>query len=281
MKTVLITGASSGIGATCALHLDKLGWKVFAGVRKSEDGEALQHRSSAHLNPVLLDITNPTHLAQVRTSLNEALDGAGLDGLVNNAAITTVAPVEYLALEDLRQVLEVNIVAQVGVIQTFLPLLRLAKGRIVNIGSISGRSSAPTTGAYSASKFGLEGLTDALRMELLPWQMNVSIVEPGSIATPFGEKAVAITDRLLATLPAEGLERYGQMLRTTQKVVGRVSTKGTPVIKVALAVEHALTAQKPKTRYLVGRVAWLRFLVQKLPDRLGDQLIVTQLKRLA
>ncbi|MGD1157325.1 MAG: SDR family oxidoreductase, partial [Terriglobia bacterium] len=181
---VVITGASTGIGEACALHLDKLGFRVFAGIRKAADAEALRHRASARLVPIRLDVSDETEVEQAARNVTEALRGEGLAGLVNNAGIVVAGMLEFLPLDALRRQLEVNVVGQVAVTQAFLPHLRKARGRIVNIGSVSGLIAGPFSGAYAASKFALEALTDALRVELRPWKIHVSIVEPGNIQTP-------------------------------------------------------------------------------------------------
>ncbi|MEK7693262.1 MAG: SDR family oxidoreductase, partial [Chloroflexota bacterium] len=186
-RSVVITGASTGIGEACALHLDALGWRVFAGVRKGADGEALQRKASARLIPVRIDVTDQASIASACDAVAQELGARGLDGLVNNAGIAVAAPLEFVPIDDLRRQLEINVIGQIAVTQAFLALIRTARGRIVNIGSVSGKLATPFTGPYSASKFAMEALTDALRIELRPWKIEVSIVEPGSIATPIWE----------------------------------------------------------------------------------------------
>jgi NAD(P)-dependent dehydrogenase (short-subunit alcohol dehydrogenase family) len=165
---VVITGASTGIGEACALHLDKLGYRVFAGIRKATDGESLRRRASARLVPLRLDISDETEVGLAARNVVEALGDGGLAGLVNNAGIVVGGMLEFLPLDALRRQLEVNVVSQIAVTQAFLPSLRKARGRMVNIGSVSGLISSPFSGAYAASKFALEALTDSLRMELRP-----------------------------------------------------------------------------------------------------------------
>src|SRR5712691_5002789 len=179
---VVITGAASGIGEACALHLDKLGFCVFAGVRREVDGAALQGKASERLTPLLLDVTDA---ASIRFAVEIVATGVvetGLAGLVNNAGITVAGPLEFLPVSELRRQLEVNVIGQVAVTQAFLPLLRRGQGRIVNMGSLAGRIATPFIGPYHASKFAMEALTDSLRMELRRWGMHVSLIEPGFIA---------------------------------------------------------------------------------------------------
>ncbi|MFZ1804110.1 MAG: SDR family NAD(P)-dependent oxidoreductase, partial [Nitrospira sp.] len=188
-RAVVITGASTGIGAACALHLDRLGFAVFAGVRKSEDGVALQKSSSDRLVPVELDVTDLITIRKSHAVVLQATRDRGLFGLINNAGIAVVAPLEAVPIADLRQQLEVNVVGQVAVTQAFLPIVRQARGRIVNKGSIAGLSTMPLMGPYSASKFALEAITDALRLEVQQWGIHVSIIEPGAITTPIWNKS--------------------------------------------------------------------------------------------
>ena len=204
---VVITGASTGIGEACALHLDKLGYRVFAGIRKSADGESLRRRASERLVPVRLDISDAMEVAQAARIIIEMLGGGGLAGLINNAGIVVGGMLEFLPLDALRRQLEVNVVGQIAVTQAFLSSLRKARGRIVNISSVSGLISSPFTGAYSASKFALEALTDSLRMELRPWKMHVALVEPGFIQTPIASKSLAAAEELKSQLPAEAVHR--------------------------------------------------------------------------
>ena len=278
MGAVVVTGASTGIGEACALHLDELGYRVFAGIRKSADGDSLRSRASARLVPVRLDVADETEIQEASRMVVEALAGKGLAGLVNNAGIVVGGMLEFLPLDSLRRQLEVNVIGQIAVTQSFLPSLRKARGRIVNISSLSGLISTPFTGAYCASKFALEALTDALRMELRPWKMQVSLVEPGFIQTPIASKSLAAADELRAQLPAEGLELYGAAFGAVCDATQREAAKGSPTDVVVKAVVHALTARRPRTRYVVGpQPAWQIRLARALPDRWLDSMIVRHL----
>ena len=193
-----------------------------------------------------------------------------LDALVNNAGIAIAAPLEFLPPDEIARQLDVNVVGQVRVTQAFLPALRRARGRIVFVGSIGGRSALPFLGAYAASKFALEGIADSLRVELAPWGMHVSIVEPGTIATPMWTKP----QRAVQEMPAEVAELYGERIEKFRLLAERRSAaRGVPPDEVAKAIEHALTAPTPKTRYLVGADAKRRALLQRLPDRSRDRLL--------
>ena len=275
---MVVTGASTGIGEACALHFDKLGYRVFAGIRKAADGESLRRRASARLVAVRLDVSDETEVEQAARNVIEALGGGGLAGLVNNAGIVVGGMLEFLPLDALRHQLEVNVVGQIAVTQALLPSLRKARGRIVNIGSVSGLISSPFTGAYSASKFALEALTDSLRMELRPWKIHVSIVEPGFIQTPIGTKALAAEEALRAQLPAEALQLYGSSVRAVRDATLREAAKAAPTEVVVKAVVHALSARRPRTRYVVGAHSGFQIsLARALPDRWRDALIVRKL----
>ncbi len=278
-RVVVITGASTGIGAACALHLDRLGFMVYAGVRKIEDGVALQQRGVSGLIPLLLDVTDDALIHQAKEVVSDRVRNNGLYGLINNAGIAVVGPLEGVPVRDLRRQLEVNVVGQIAVTQAFLPLIRQARGRIVNMGSIAGRGAMPLMGPYSASKFALEAMTDALRLELQQWGIHVSIVEPGAIATPIWEKSGKVATDLEEAMPMDMRTKYAALVAAVRKVVGEASARAIAADTVAQAVEHALTASHPKTRYLVGTDAKLRALMIKiLPDRLSDSVLTWALK---
>ena len=278
-RGVVVTGASTGIGAACALHLDRLGFTVFAGVRNITDAATLQRQGASGLIPLLLDVTDEVLIKKAQVIVSEYVGNNGLYGLVNNAGIAVVGPLEAVPIPDLRRQLEVNVIGQIAVTQAFLPLIRQARGRIVNMGSIAGRGAMPLMGPYAASKFALEAMTDALRLELQQWGIGVSIVEPGAIATPIWEKSGKDAADLEAAMPRELLSMYAMLVAAVRKVVGEASARAIAAETVAQAVEHALTAPRPKTRYLVGTDAKLRALMIKLlPDRLSDAVLTWALK---
>jgi NAD(P)-dependent dehydrogenase (short-subunit alcohol dehydrogenase family) len=263
-ERVVITGASSGIGEACALRLARTGWEVFAGVRTEADAERLRGQG---VEPVVLDVTDPASIAAAA----ERLGAGALHGLVNNAGIAVSMPLEFLPLAELRRQLEVNLVGQVAVTQAFLPHLREGRGRIVNVGSIAGYSALPFLGAYAASKHALEAVTDTLRIELQPFGIEVVIVEPGSIATPMWRKGAEGFQRLAADMPADLGRLYGGRMQAFRRAAAAAAQRGEPAGNVAEVVERALTAERPKTRYLVGRDARRRARVERLPDRLRDR----------
>jgi NAD(P)-dependent dehydrogenase (short-subunit alcohol dehydrogenase family) len=279
VKSVVITGASTGIGAACALHLDQLGWRVFAGVRMQADAETLKAKASPRLTPIALDVTDTVSIATAAGAVAGAVGQAGLGGLVNNAGIAVPGPIEFLPLPDLRRQLEVNVIGLVAVTQAFLPLIRAGRGRIVNMGSISGRMATPFTGAYGASKFALEALTDALRLELAPWGISVSVIEPGAIATPMWEKSAKAAQAMLEAAPPEALALYAEAIQAVRQTAAHSAKIAVDPIAVARAVLHALAAAKPKTRYVVGGGAKIQAAVAQLvPDRVRDRLVAKAMR---
>jgi NAD(P)-dependent dehydrogenase (short-subunit alcohol dehydrogenase family) len=279
MKSVLITGASTGIGEACALRLDRAGWRVFAGVRKPADADRLSAEGSPRLTTVTIDVTDGATIERAAADVARALDGGGLDGLVNNAGIAVAAPLELVPLDGLRRQLEVNVTGQIAVTQAFLPLVRRTRGRIVFMGSIGGRLATPFLGPYCASKFALEAIADALRLELAPWDIKVAIVEPGSIATPIWTKSGTDADARQAQLPPRPDADYSAAIAAMRKFAAETARRGESPSLVADAVLHALSAEKPKTRYLVGRDTRVRGLLARIiPDRMRDRLIARALK---
>jgi NAD(P)-dependent dehydrogenase (short-subunit alcohol dehydrogenase family) len=270
---VLITGASTGIGRACALHLDGLGWRVFAGVRKTADSEALAADASARLSPVTLDVTDPDSIASALAEVARSVP-EGLRGLVNNAGTAVGGPLEFLPIDDLRQQLEINVVGPVAVAQAALESLRRARGRVINMSSVGGRTVLPFVGPYAASKFALEAITDALRRELRPWGIEVVAIEPGSIATPIWSKGQSQFEEQSTRLPQRANELYGPRAARMAALAQRTGARGLPPEAVARTVTRALTARRPRTRYLVGREARIQVTAfTVLPDRMVDRLL--------
>ena len=271
MKSVLVTGATTGIGEACALRLDRLGHRVYAGVRIEEHARGLRRRGSDRIVPVFLDVTDQ---AQIDAAAKQIGGGGRLDGVVNNAGIGRGGPLEYLPLEVWREQLEVNVLGQVAVTKAVLPFIRAAGGRIVFIGSIGGRVATMLMGPYNASKFAIEAIGESLRSELHPWGIGVSVVEPGAIKTPIWDKARQQADRLERALPEEARTRYARHIAAIRKAIEMQDRQGVSPDKVAAAVEHALLSSRPKTRYLVGIDARVQaLLVRWLPDRPREAII--------
>jgi NAD(P)-dependent dehydrogenase (short-subunit alcohol dehydrogenase family) len=274
VKSVLITGASTGIGRASALRMDAEGWRVFAGVRREQDGDDLRQAASERLIPLSLDVTDAEHVAAAAERIGAETGPAGLDGLVNNAGIAVMAPLETIELDDLRHQLEVNLVSQVAVTQALLAQIRPARGRIVFISSIGGRMAMPFGAPYHASKYGIEAVADCLRQELRPWRIDVVAIEPGSIATPIWERGEKRAEAAAERAPAAQDALYGKQIESFRGAVRRTAERGIPPEKVANAVQHALTASRPRTRYLVGADARGQALLKRLtPDRLMDRIV--------
>jgi NAD(P)-dependent dehydrogenase (short-subunit alcohol dehydrogenase family) len=272
MRSVLVTGASTGIGRATVERLDTAGWRVFAGVRKQEDAEALSQAGSDRVLPLILDVTDSEQIAAAAKRIEEA--GGQLEGLVNNAGIAVPGPLETLPLEDFRRQVEVNLTAQVAVTQAMLPLIRRAPGHIVFISSIGGRIAFPLNGAYHAAKFGVEAVGDVFRQELRPWKIGVSIVEPGSIDTPIWERGSANADEIELRAHPDQDALYGKAIASFRKVVQDLADRGIPPEKVAKEIAHALEADRPRTRYLVGLDAKLQARLKVvIPDRLFDRIV--------
>lgn len=265
---VYLTGASSGIGAACALDLAARGYRVFAGVRRADDGERLRSEARGGLVPVHVDVTDGPAVAEAAARLAELLGDAGLAGLVNNAGFVQPGPLELLSCDEFRRQFEVNVFGAHAVTQSVLPLLRRARGRLVFIGSISGRITPPYWGAYAASKHALEALADAWRIELRSWGIAVSIVEPDSVATPLWNKV----DRLVVQSGgAESRYLYEAELACLRKASARLGHAGMPVSRVVDAVRHALCDRHPKARYPLGwRTRWAHWAAANLPTSLVD-----------
>jgi NAD(P)-dependent dehydrogenase (short-subunit alcohol dehydrogenase family) len=276
---VVVTGASTGIGNACALHLDRIGFRVFAGVRRDEDAERLRSQGSDRLTPVKLDVTDAESIRAAADQVTAALGAEPLSGLVNNAGIAVSGPVEYLPIEEVRKQLEVNFIGQVAVTQAFLPLLRRSHGRVVNIGSVGGEVAVPFLSPYAASKHALEGFSDSLRREVERLGVHVAIVRPGAIQSSIWERGNAAADEVLASVPPEAIEVYGDAVRGARAAANQRAQEAIPAQQVADVVEDALTADKPKTRYVVGRVGKAMVALERwLPDRVFDRLVARAMR---
>ena len=277
-KTILITGASSGIGEASALYLDRLGMRVFASVRKPRDAERLASQASASLTPLILDVADAASIQAALQTVRAALGDDGLDGLVNNAGVFTGGPLEHLPLAALRQQFEVNVFGQMAVVQAFLPLLRQNHGRIVVVGSTSGFLATPLLGPYAASKFAMRALADALRNELNAAQLPVSLIEVGKVNTPIWDKALSLVDEMKDVLPGDAVEYYTPMIEATALRANRRGQSGIEPLKVAQAIHRVLAADHPKPKYLIGADAHLQaLLVWVAPAGLLDKLIRWQM----
>ena len=278
MPIALITGASTGIGRASALRLARGGWTVLAGVREQAAGEQLlQEAGGGRVIPLTLEVTDAQQVAQAAARVQEvvgeqggASSRAGLDALVNNAGIGIGGPLEVISAEDLRRQFEVNVLAQIAVTQAMLPALRRAHGRIVFVSSIGGRVAMAFTAPYTASKHAIEAIADALRVELRTSNVQVALVEPGSVATPIWEKSRAEAQR--TSIPPALQEQYGHVLPAMEKVLADTARRGIPPEQVAETIERALSARRMRARYVVGRDAKAMLLIRRLlPDLVFDR----------
>jgi len=267
MPSVLVTGAARGIGKTLVTHLRAKGWDVIAGVRRQSDADALA--ALPRVTPVLLDVTDDEQVA----GLPSVLPGR-LDAIVNNAGIAVSGPIEALTAAQLRQQLDVNVVGQLAVTSAVLPLLRESAGRIVFISSVNGRISLPLLGAYSASKFALEAAADALRLELKPWNIHVSVVQPAQTDTDLWRKADQTVDEMEAQMSTSHRSLYAKHIAGMRKSIPLSRRLAVPPEKVAEVVQDALTAASPRARYPVGIGPAVQMgVVTKLPTGIRDLLI--------
>lgn len=273
---VLVTGASSGIGFATALRLARHGTTVFAGIRRQADGEALLRDGGGNVRPMLIDVADRGSLVRARAKI-ETLTEFRLDALVNNAGIALGGPLELIPMDALRRQFEVNFFGAIAAIQTFLPLLRESGGRIVNVSSISGKFATPFIGPYAASKFALEAASDALRLELRPFGIFVSLVEPGSVRTPIWKRSSDASLRVIGESPPEARAPYAAMLRAMAGLAEKMERGGVEPERVAAVIERALTSARPRARYLVGADARLRLLIARVPEFLRDRLILAAL----
>jgi NAD(P)-dependent dehydrogenase (short-subunit alcohol dehydrogenase family) len=269
---IVITGASSGIGQACALKMDAEGYRVFATVRNNKDAEALTKLGSPSLKPIFLDVTNEHSIADAANFIDQIVGDAGLAGIINNAGIYVPGPMELIADSDLRKQFEVNVYGVVKVTQAFLPFIRKAHGRIINIGSVGGKITMPFGGALCASKYAIEAINDALRLELHPWGIHVILIAPASIASPAVDRLLTDSESVIQKFSEEGSRHYAQTFRNFVKIVFAREKNGSSPEVVAETVFKAMVASKPRTRYPVGDHAIpLTLMPRILPARLLDQ----------
>lgn len=269
-EAVLVTGCSTGIGRATAVALDRLGYRVYAGVRKEKDADVLRDTGSERMIPILLDVTDSKQIAAAREQIEAEEGERGLAGIVNNAGVLFSGPVEFVPLDDVRQQFEVNVIGDLAIIQAFLPLIRKGHGRVINIGSIGGKIAIPYVSPLCASKFAMECFTDALRVELAPWKIPVVMIEPGLVATAAAPKVAANAEHSYGSLPPEGVELYGKSFKRVMDQAVIDQDKGVAPERVANVVVKALRARRPRTRYVVGRERPIVAVAQFLPDRVLD-----------
>jgi NAD(P)-dependent dehydrogenase (short-subunit alcohol dehydrogenase family) len=274
---VVVTGTSTGIGAATALHLARHGFHVFAGVRRVEDGEALRAEAPDVVTPVIIDVTDGSTISAAAATVADFLGDRGLVGLVNNAGIAKPGPIEFQPMDDFRTQLEVNLFGPVAMLQAFLPLIRRGAGRIVNVGSVGGMLVLPLNGAYSASKFGIRAVTDALRLELRQWKIHVSLIEVAPVKSAIFGKTYAELDGLEERLGETGYRMYEEQIAAIRKSTEKAEADADPALVIAEAVASALTSHKPKTKYLVGHGGKEIAVAAALPDRPRDLALAHEL----
>lgn len=275
-RSVLITGSSSGIGRACALHLSRRGFRVFAGVRSMRDVDSLQGETTENITPVVLDVTETGSIASAVEQVFKAAGGA-LFGLINNAGVGLGGPLELIPTDKISHLLRVNILGAAAVTRAFLPFLRNNRGgRIIMISSISGRIALPGLSVYAASKFALEALGDALRVELKPFNISVVLIEPGNVTTPIWEKGIAHHAAMMEQAEAAVKKLYEPLILALSRIAQ--NPRGIEPERVARMVEHALIVARPRSRYLIGTHVWQMRLLSHLPDRIRDWILLRHFK---
>jgi NAD(P)-dependent dehydrogenase (short-subunit alcohol dehydrogenase family) len=274
LKTVVITGASSGIGHSSVQRMSRAGWRVFATVRKEADREKLRAEFPENVVPVLMDLENESSIASAAREIEEHLQAGGLDGLVNVAGIGVLRPLEYASMKDVRQIFEINFFGQVATLQAFSRLLRKQRGRIVNITTVGVNLALPFGGLLNASKSAFAKWSDTLRLEMHPFGVRVSAVEPGAISTPAVDKTLGNLEEVISNLSPEAQAQYGDMIRNFGRRGYAMEKNGSSPDVVAVAVHHALTSARPRIRYRVGKHAQLLSLLPRiLPESVMDTLL--------
>jgi NAD(P)-dependent dehydrogenase (short-subunit alcohol dehydrogenase family)/flavodoxin len=275
---VVVTGTSTGIGAATVSRLADLGFHVFAGVRREEEAQVARSVANGTVTPLMIDTTDAATIAAAAKTVEQVVAQRGVAGLVNNAGIAKPAPIEFQPMADFRTQLEVNLFGPVAMIQAFLPLIRRGSGRIVNVGSIGGMLVLPLNGAYSASKFGMRAIRDALRLELRQWNIHVSLIEVAPVKSAIFGKTYAELDKLEGKLGETGYGLYEEQIAAIRKATKKAEGDAEPPLVIASAVAHALTSDQPKTRYLAGHGGRQIKVAAALPDRVRDLALARELR---
>lgn len=274
-EIVIVTGASTGIGAAAARELARRGFHVLAGVRRDQDAAAIR---GPGIEPLILDITEPDHIEALVTRVNGDPQRRAVRALVNNAAVQANVPIEAFAIDEWRRMFEVNLFGQIAVIQALLPALMRNRGRVVNISSVGGKVAMATYGPYAATKFALEAVSDSLRREVAAFGVSVVVIEPGAVRTEMLGRAIATAGELVSAMTPEQSRRYGDLVHAVNAQAVASTKSGLPAEAAAKVIGKAVTTRKPRTRYPVGREAamirWLPF----LPDRMLDRVFAAALR---
>ncbi|MEH3128674.1 MAG: SDR family NAD(P)-dependent oxidoreductase [Mycolicibacterium neoaurum] len=275
-ELIVITGASTGIGAATAREMAQRGFHVLAGVRRERDADILRR---ANIEPLILDITNPDHVRALAERVRDDPHHRPLRAVVNNAAVQANVPVEAFAIDRWRDMFEVNLFGHVAVIQALLPSLIGSRGRVVNVSSVGGKIAMATYGPYSGSKFALEAVSDALRREVGPHGVEVVVIEPGAVRTEMLGRVIAGARDTVAAMTAEQRRRYAGLVRAVSAQAEASTKSGLPAGAAAAVIAKAITAPNPRPRYTVGREAALLSVTRLLPDRLLDRIFAAALGR--
>ncbi|MFE9431389.1 SDR family NAD(P)-dependent oxidoreductase [Streptomyces sp. NPDC006640] len=274
-KLVVVTGASTGMGASTARELARRGFHVLAGVRRDRDADAIR---ATGVEPVILDITEPEQVEALAARV--AADSRTLHALVNNAGVQVNAPVEALPMAEWRRVFEVNLFGHIAVTQALLPELLRTKGRVINISSIGGKYAMATYGAYAGAKFALEAVSDSLRREVAPLGVQVVVVEPGGVRTEIAARGIATANDLAARMTPEQDRRYGDLVRANNRLMASGTASGLTADAAAQVVVKAVTTRRPRPRYTAGRdAALIMRLGRLLSDRTLDRILAANLRR--
>jgi NAD(P)-dependent dehydrogenase (short-subunit alcohol dehydrogenase family) len=275
-EIAVVTGASTGIGAATARELARRGFHVLAGVRRGRDADAIR---APGIEPLIIDITIPDHIQALATRVHGDPQGRAVRALVNNAAIQANVPIEAFAIDEWRNMFEVNLFGQIAVTQALLPALIRSKGRVVNISSVGGRVAMATYGPYAGTKFALEAVSDSLRRELAASGVHVVVVEPGAVRTEMLGRAIATAHELVSAMTPEQSRRYGGLVQAVNMQAVSSTKSGVPADAAAKVIAEAVTARKPRTRYTVGRdAALITRLARLLPDRTLDRVLAAALR---
>ncbi|MFG3144367.1 SDR family NAD(P)-dependent oxidoreductase [Streptomyces sp. NPDC048243] len=274
-KLVVVTGASTGMGASTARELARRGFHVLAGVRRDRDADTIR---ATGVEPVILDITEPEHVEALAARI--AAESRTLHALVNNAGVQVNAPVEALPMAEWRRVFEVNLFGHIAVTQALLPELLRTKGRVINISSIGGKYAMATYGAYAGAKFALEAVSDSLRREVAPLGVQVVVVEPGGVRTEIAARGIAAANDLAARMTPEQDRRYGDLVRANNRLMATGTASGLTADAAARVVVKAVTTRRPRPRYTAGRdAALIMGLGRLLSDRTLDRILAANLRR--
>lgn len=275
-ELIVVTGASSGIGAATAQEMARRGYLVLAGVRREQDAHHIQ---GPNIEPVLIDITRMEDVTALAHRIDADPLGRSLRAIVNNAGIGANAPVEVFDLDAWRRLFEVNYFGHIAVTQKLLPALLRSKGRVINISSVGGRVAMATYGPYGGAKFALEALSDSLRREVAPLGVDVVVIEPGAVQTKISGRAIATANNVASEMTPEQTERYGSLIHAVTAQAALADKTGVKASVAANVVAKAITSRKPRTRYGVGSAAALIGIMNMLPDRVVDRLLAAVLRR--